>query len=101
MIGLQIPADAPAVVRHNRAAVDEILACVREGSYCAVLGPRLSGKTMLLQYVSRLLGGPLGWTSIYIDLYDLEASTLAGFFGDLILTPMENLRVRIRNKEEV
>ncbi|MFN2226748.1 MAG: hypothetical protein ACK2UY_10580, partial [Anaerolineae bacterium] len=81
--GIHLP-DAPGVVRHNQAAVEEILACVREGSYCAVLGPRLSGKTMLLRYVSRLLGGPLGWTSIYIDLYDLEAATLAGFFADLI-----------------
>lgn len=82
-LGLHLP-DAPAVVRHNLEAVDEIVGCVRDGSYCAVLGPRLSGKTMLLQYVARLLAGPLGWDCIYVDLYDLEASTLAGFFGDLI-----------------
>jgi serine phosphatase RsbU (regulator of sigma subunit) len=84
MSGLSIPPDAPAVVRHNLPAVSEILSCVREGSYCAVLGPRLSGKTMLLQYLARMLTSPLGWTCIYIDLYDLEASTLSGFFGDLI-----------------
>lgn len=84
MTGFEIQPDAPAVVRHNLAAVDQILASVREGSYCAVLGPRLSGKTVLLQYVSRLLDGPLGWTCIYVDLYDMESSTLAGFFGELI-----------------
>jgi serine phosphatase RsbU (regulator of sigma subunit) len=86
MSGLAIPPDAPAVVRHNLGALDELVHCVRDGSYCAVLGPRLSGKTMLLQYVARLLASPLGWTCIYIDLYDLEAATLSGFFGDLIRT---------------
>ncbi len=84
MSRLAIPADAPAVVRYNLGAIDEIVGCVREGSYCAVLGPRLSGKTLLLKSVARLLADPLGWTSIYIDLYDLEASTLSGFFGSLI-----------------
>jgi serine phosphatase RsbU (regulator of sigma subunit) len=84
--GLLIPLDAPAVVRYNLGAIDELVRSVREGSYCAVLGPRLSGKTMLLRYVARFLAAPLGWTCIYIDLYDLEASTLSGFFGDLIQT---------------
>ncbi len=91
MTGLVIPPDAPAVVRHNLEAVEEILTCIREGSYCAVLGPRLSGKSMLLQYMTRMLAGPLGWTAIYIDLYDLEASTLASFFGDLIQTVAREL----------
>jgi hypothetical protein len=84
MSGPPIPPDAPAVVRYNLAAIDEIVRCVRDGSYCAVLGPRLSGKTLLLKYVARLLATPLGSTCIYIDLYDLEASTLSGFFGGLI-----------------
>ena len=41
------PAEAPAMVRHNRDAIDQIVRCVEDGDYCAVLGPRLSGKTMI------------------------------------------------------
>ena len=58
---------------------------LRQGwHYCAVLGPRLSGKTVLLRYVAQTLAQILGWTCIYIDLYDMRASTLQGFFADLI-----------------
>ncbi len=73
-----------ATVRFNRDAIEQIVQCVQDGVYCAVLGPRLSGKTELLRYVERTLSEPLGWTCIYLDLYDVRASTLHGFFADLI-----------------
>lgn len=76
--------DAPAIVRYNRDAVEQIVQCVRDGTYCAVLGPRLSGKTVLLRFVEETLAQSLGWTCIYIDLYAIQASTLKGFFADLI-----------------
>jgi len=76
--------DAPAIARYNRDAVAEIIQCVQEGTYCAVLGPRLSGKTVLLHYVEQTLARSLGWTCVYIDLYAMRASTLQGFFADLI-----------------
>ncbi|MFN2290797.1 MAG: SpoIIE family protein phosphatase [Anaerolineae bacterium] len=75
---------APAIVRYNEAAVSEILSCVREGTYCALLGPRLSGKTVLLRYVVDMLSGPLGQMCVYLDLYDVGASTLQSFFADLL-----------------
>jgi len=75
---------APAIVRYNRDAVEQIVQCVRDGTYCAVLGPRLSGKTVLLRYVEEVLTQSLGWTCIYVDLHKLGASTLQGFFADLI-----------------
>jgi len=84
MTELDTGSKVPAVVRYNRKAVDEIINCANEGIYCAVLGPRLSGKTVLLRYVAQTLSETLGWTSIYIDLYDMRASTLQGFFADLI-----------------
>jgi serine phosphatase RsbU (regulator of sigma subunit) len=84
MIGLDAPPEAPAIVRYNRDAIEQIVRCVQDGTYCVVLGPRLSGKTELLRYVERILAKALGWTCVYIDLYTVRASTLQGFFADLI-----------------
>ncbi|MCL7455285.1 MAG: AAA-like domain-containing protein, partial [Anaerolineae bacterium] len=81
---LEIPREAPAIVRYNQEAVAEVLACVREGTYCALLGPRLSGKTVLLRYVVEMMSGPLGQTCVYLDLYEVGASTLQGFFADMV-----------------
>jgi hypothetical protein len=75
--------EAPAIVRHNRSAVDEVIRCMEDGTYCAVLGPRLSGKTVLLRFVEGTLADLLGWTCAYIDLYEVRASTLQGFFANL------------------
>jgi len=80
-----ISSGAPAIVRYNQEAVAEILNCVRDGTYCALMGPRLSGKTVLLRHVVETLSGPLGQTCVYLDLYEVEASTLQGFFADLVL----------------
>ncbi len=84
MIGLDVLSQAPPLVRHNSDAVRQIVECVEEGTYCAILGPRLSGKTVLLQYVKDTLAEHLGWTCIYVDLYDVKATTQRGFFADLI-----------------
>ncbi|MDD3824406.1 MAG: PP2C family protein-serine/threonine phosphatase [Anaerolineae bacterium] len=84
MTWLEVPPEAPAVVRHNLEAVNEIVRTVQEGSFCALLGTRLSGKTVLLRYVEQMLSGPLRWTCVYVDLYAVETSTLSGFFGALM-----------------
>ncbi len=84
MIGLGAAPEAPAIVRYNRDAIEQIVRCVQDGTYCAVLGPRLSGKTVLLRYVEGTLAESLGWTCVYIDLYAVRAATLQGFFADLI-----------------
>jgi len=76
--------EAPISVRYQQQAVAEIIECVEEGTYCAVLGPRLCGKTVLLRYVTQYLSQSLGWTSVYVDLHDMKASTLQGFFADLM-----------------
>lgn len=83
---------APATARYHQDALEQIIQCVRDGVYCAVLGPRLSGKTVLLRYVEHTLAAKLGWTCIYIDLEDLSASTLQGFFADLIQLTAKELR---------
>lgn len=83
MSTIEPPAPLSTLDRHHQDAIDQILACVADGSYCAVLGPRLSGKTELLRYVAFTLAPRLGWTCLYIDLYQMGASTLQGFFADL------------------
>src|SRR3989304_8355936 len=76
--------DAPATARYHREAVEQIVQCVEEQVFCALPGPRLSGKTILLRFIERQIAGLLGWTCAYIDLLDLRASTQAAFFADLI-----------------
>jgi serine phosphatase RsbU (regulator of sigma subunit) len=76
--------DAPASARYHRDAVEEMVQCVEEGVYCALLGPRLCGKTLLLRYIERNLAPLLGWTCVYIDLLELRAATQRVFFSDLI-----------------
>ncbi len=76
--------DAPATARFHRNAVEQIIQCVEDGVYCAILGPRLSGKTVLLRYVQQTLADRLGWVCVYIDLMSIRASSQQGFFADLM-----------------
>ena len=76
--------DAPATARFHREAVEQIIQCVEDGVYCALLGPRLSGKTVLLRYIEQTLAKRLGWTCVYIDLMSIRASSQQGFFADLM-----------------
>ena len=78
--GLEIPATA----RYHRGEIEEILRAIQEGTYVAVLGPRLSGKTVLLRYVDHVLAEQHGYISIYIDLMDIQAPTLQRFFSGLM-----------------
>jgi ABC-type phosphate/phosphonate transport system ATPase subunit len=58
MLGLDLSAvDSPATARYHREAVEQIIQSVEERVYCALLGPRLSGKTLLLQYIEKQPGG--------------------------------------------
>jgi serine phosphatase RsbU (regulator of sigma subunit) len=84
MTWLEVPPEAPAVVRHNLDAVNDIVRSVQEGNFSALLGTRLSGKTVLLRYVEQILSGPLRWICVYVDLYAVETSTLTSFFGALM-----------------
>ena len=84
MNGLDAASEAPTLAEYYRQVMDQIVQSLREGSYCALLGPRLSGKTHLLRYLDQALAESLGWRSIYIDLYTIQAFTLQGFFAELI-----------------
>jgi serine phosphatase RsbU (regulator of sigma subunit) len=84
MNGLDAASEAPTLAKYYSNAIDQIVDCVREGTYCAFLGPRLSGKTHLLLYVDQVLAASLGWTCLYIDLYAVKAFTLQAFFAELM-----------------
>jgi hypothetical protein len=75
--------DVPITVRFNQGAVDQIIAAVERGTYCALLGPRLCGKTVLLRYIENLLSDKLGWTCAYIDFRKVNAATQQVFFTEL------------------
>ena len=79
-----LPDTAPSTARFHPAEMEQILQCVEEGVYCAVLGPRLCGKTELLLYVEQILTERLGWVCVYIDLAELRSSSLQDFFAELI-----------------
>jgi len=83
--------DVPVSVRYNRRAIDEIITSIEEGTYCAVLGPRLCGKTVLLRYLEQLFRNKFGWYVIYIDLHEMIASTQRGFFADLMQITSDSL----------
>ncbi len=75
--------DEPITARYHRKAIDQLIECVAEGIYCALLGPRLCGKTVLLRFLERTLRESSGWECVYLDLQTIHASTLQGFFADL------------------
>lgn len=84
MIGLDAAQGMPATARYHRDAIEQIVQCIEERVYCAILGPRLCGKTIMLRFIEGSLARLLGWTCVYIDLQELRATTQQAFFADLI-----------------
>lgn len=84
MIEFEAALDVPTTARYHREAVEQIIQCVEERVYCALLGPRLCGKTLLLRFIETNLSKLLGWTCAYIDLQKLRTTTQQAFFADLI-----------------
>jgi len=91
MIGFNPMLDAPTTARYHREAVEQITQCVEERIYCALLGPRLCGKTLLLRFIEQNLAQLLGWTCVYIDLQEIRATTQQAFFADLIRLTAQRL----------
>ena len=91
MIGFNPVLDAPTTARYHREAVEQITQCVEERIYCALLGPRLCGKTLLLRFIEHNLAQLLGWTCVYVDLQEIRATTQQAFFADLIRLTAQRL----------
>jgi len=67
---------------HRRAA-QQIMDCANRGQCCAFLGPRLSGMTEVLQWVSTALRQDPLCACVYIDLHSVESATRREFFASL------------------
>ena len=91
MDGFNPVLDAPTTAHYHREAVEQITQCVEERIYCALLGPRLCGKTLLLRFIEQNLAQLLGWTCVYIDLQEIRATTQQAFFADLIRLTSQRL----------
>jgi len=91
MIGLDPGQEIPATARYHQDTIEQIVQCVEERVYCALLGPRLCGKTLLLRFIESNLAGLLGWTCVYVDLQELRDNTQQAFFADLIRLISERL----------
>ena len=91
MIGFDPVLDAPTTAGYHKAAIEQITQCVEERVYCALLGPRLCGKTLLLRFIEQNLAQLLGWTCVYIDLHEIRATTQQVFFADLIRVTAEHI----------
>jgi PAS domain S-box-containing protein len=73
---------APAVWGHNLEFADQILECIEDGTYCALLGPRFWGKSNLLQYVMQWMQEH-SLPCVHINLFEIQAPTQADFFFGL------------------
>ncbi len=91
MLEFEAVLDAPATARYHREAIEQIVQCVEERVYCALLGPRLCGKTLLLRYLEGNLAKLLGWTCVYLNLLEIRATTQQAFFSDLIRLTAQRL----------
>lgn len=76
--------DAPAAVRYHRATIEELVLSIDDRIYCALMGPRLCGKTLLLRYLEQRMAPLLGWTCLFIDLEKLPAPNQQSFFAGIM-----------------
>ena len=83
MSGVPRMPDLLTVSAGHRRAAQQITDCIRRGQCCAFLGPRLSGMTEVLQWVSTALEQDPFCACIYIDLHKVESATRREFFASL------------------
>jgi hypothetical protein len=84
MIGIDRTPDVPVTVRYHQDTIEQIVQGVEERVYCALLGPRLCGKTLILHYIEQNISPLLGWTCFLIDMEEVRSTTQRAFFEDLI-----------------
>ncbi len=75
-------ADDEKIPQHFRVVFDRVIKIAVERKYCAVLGPRFSGKTDLLNLVREELEHR-SRVVVQVNLYDAEAAKPSDFFNKL------------------
>lgn len=76
----------------NRAAIDEIVAKVREGIYCTILGPRYCQKSMLLSDIVTRLEATGDEFCLLLDLEGLRTEPDSQLLGSFALQVEENMQ---------
>ncbi len=82
MKSLSLLSTHPSLPKYLQTSADRIIRCVAEGKYCAVLGPRFSGKTELLNFVKEELK-QRSKACVSVNLYETEAARQLDFFTSL------------------
>lgn len=80
--------------QHYRDAAAQVLRCVRQGTYCALIGPRFSGKSELMTTVKQTLMQDPTWLCVDLDLRNVEAPTQTDFFANLMGTMARVMKER-------
>jgi PAS domain S-box-containing protein len=81
---------APVVWEHNLEVADQIIQCIEEGMYCALLGPRFWGKSNLLRYVTQRMDDN-SQLCVHINLFEIQAPTQVDFFSGLAMVIAEKV----------
>jgi hypothetical protein len=92
MIAIDNSREIPSSVRFHQSVIEEIIQSIQDRVYCAVLGPRLCGKTILLRYIEKNFSKLLGFTCIFINLDELRPTTQQDFFSDLCTQTAQQLK---------
>jgi len=74
--------EAGGLARIHRTAA-ELQRHVYEGRYCALLGPRFTGKTRVLNAVHEQIRADGAMVSAYVNLHQLDAATQKSFFTSM------------------
>ena len=83
MIAPETVSQTPMILEHNHSVVRQAIDCIEAGKYCALLGPRFSGKTAMLRYIQQKLSRNPTKLCMYVNLEEVETSTQATFFANL------------------
>lgn len=66
-----------------QTSIEQVLMCLRDHKYCALIGPRYAGKSTVLKFVQAALQNEVHLDAIYVDLYEVDSSRQTRFFTNL------------------
>ncbi len=82
------------ISQRYRDAASEVLQHVRNGTFCALIGPRFSGKSEMLQAVRQALDAEPSWLCVDVNLRQVDAPTQARFFSNLAALIIHDIHLR-------
>jgi len=77
--------------QYLQATAEQIIRCIEERKYCALLGPRFTGKTELLHFVGEKLKQK-SQACVRVNLYEIEAAKQSDFFNNLATSVVQRIK---------